>query len=135
VINIVNGLGSEIGTALTGHPGVDKISFTGRLETGRAILDTAKAGIKGVTLELGGKTPAIVLPDAPLDHVVNGALTGIFCCMGQVCVAASRLLVHKSQHDELVDRLVAKTKGLRQGDPTDERNHLGCIAVASQRDY
>lgn len=131
VINIVNGLGSEIGAALTGHPGVDKISFTGRLETGRAILETAKAGIKGVTLELGGKTPTIAFPDAPIDHVVNGAITGIFSCLGQVCVAGSRLLVHKSQHDEIMDRLVAKARSLRQGDPTDERNHLGCIAVES----
>ena len=131
VINVINGLGSEIGSVLTGHPGVDKISFTGRLETGRAILETAKDGIKRVTLELGGKTPTIVFPDAPLDHVVNGALTGIFCCLGQVCVAGSRLLVHESQHDELADRLVAKAKSLRQGDPMDERNHLGCIGVES----
>ncbi len=131
VFNVVNGLGSEIGDALTSHPGVDKVSFTGRLETGRRILANAIDSIKGVTLELGGKTPAIVFPDAPLDHVVNGAITGIFACMGQVCVAASRLLVHKSQHDELLDRLVAKAKSLRQGDPADERNHLGCVAVAS----
>lgn len=131
VINIINGFGHEIGSALTGHPGVDKISFTGRLETGRAILDSARSGIKSVTLELGGKTPTIVFPDAPLEHVVNGALTGIFCCLGQVCVAGSRLLVHESQQDELIDRLVAKTKGLRQGDPADERNHLGCVAVES----
>ncbi|MBI4581480.1 MAG: aldehyde dehydrogenase [Planctomycetes bacterium] len=131
VFNVINGLGPEIGNALTGHPGVDKISFTGRLETGRQIMESAKAGIKSVTLELGGKTPNIVFPDAPLEHVVNGALTGIFCCMGQVCVAASRLFVHRKQHDELMDRLIVKTKALRQGDPTDERNHLGCVAVES----
>lgn len=129
VLNVVNGTGPEVGHALVAHSGVDKISFTGRLETGRAILDAAKQGIKGVTLELGGKTPSIVFPDAPLDHVVNGAITGIFCHLGQVCVAASRLLVHRKQHDELLDRLIDKTKHLRQGDPTDERNHLGCIAT------
>lgn len=131
VLNVINGLGPEIGSALTGHPGVDKVSFTGRLETGRQILQTAIPGIKSVTLELGGKTPAIVFPDAPLDQMINGVLTGIFMCMGQVCVAASRLLVHKSQHDELLDRVMTRAKNLRQGDPTDERNHLGCVAVES----
>jgi len=98
-------------------PGVDKISFTGRLETGRRIMDAAKIGMKGVMLELGGKTPNVVFPDAPIEHVVNGVLTGIFFNLGQVCVAASRLLVHKKQHDELMDRLIQKAKTLRQGDP------------------
>lgn len=129
VLNIIHGLGGEAGKALAGHPGVDKISFTGRLETGRQILDAAKAGMKGVMLELGGKTPNIVFPDAPLEHAVNGVLTGIFFNLGQVCVAASRLLVHKSRHDELLDRLVEKAGRLRQGDPTDERTQLGCIAA------
>jgi gamma-glutamyl-gamma-aminobutyraldehyde dehydrogenase len=129
VLNVIHGTGPEAGRSLSEHPGVDKISFTGRLETGRQILDAAKIGMKGVMLELGGKTPNLVFPDAPLEHVVNGVLTGIFFNLGQVCVAASRLLVHRKQHDELMDRLIAKAKGLRQGDPTDERNHLGCIAT------
>jgi len=129
VLNIVNGLGGEAGQAMVAHPGVDKVSFTGRLETGRELMKSAADGIKGVTLELGGKTPSIVFPDAPIEQVVNGVLTGIFFHLGQVCVAASRLLVHKKQHDELLDRLIDKTKKLRQGDPTDENNHLGCIAT------
>ncbi len=131
VLNIIHGLGPQAGKALVEHPGVDKISFTGRLETGRQILDAAKIGMKGVMLELGGKTPQIVFPDAPLDHAVNGTLTGIFFNLGQVCVAASRLLVHKKQHDELLDRLRTRAAALRQGDPTDPNNQLGCIATPS----
>lgn len=129
VLNVINGLGATAGKALVEHPGVDKISFTGRLETARHIMDAAKIGMKGVMLELGGKSPSIVFPDAPIEHAVNGALTGIFFNLGQVCVAGSRLLVHETQHEELLERLVAKAKGLRQGDPLDETNHLGCIAT------
>jgi len=131
VLNIINGLGSDAGAALAAHPGVDKVSFTGRLQTGVAIAKAAADTVKSVTLELGGKTANVIFPDAPLDNVVNDALTNIFVNMGQVCVAASRLLVHESIHDQLVERLVAKTKTLRQGDPTDERNHLGCVAAAA----
>ena len=131
VLNVINGLGGEAGAALVAHPGVNKVSFTGRLQTGVAIMKAAADGVKSVTLELGGKTPNVIFADAPLDNVVNDALTNIFVNMGQVCVAASRLLVHESIHDELVERMVAKTKTLRQGDPTDERNHLGCVAAAS----
>jgi acyl-CoA reductase-like NAD-dependent aldehyde dehydrogenase len=131
VLNVINGLGGEAGAALVAHPGVNKVRFTGRLQTGVAIMKAAADGVKSVTLELGGKSPNVIFADAPLDNVVNDALTNIFVNMGQVCVAASRLLVHESIHDELVERLVAKTRTLRQGDPTDERNHLGCIADAS----
>jgi acyl-CoA reductase-like NAD-dependent aldehyde dehydrogenase len=134
VLNVINGLGPDTGKALVAHPGVDKISFTGRLETGRQIMKAAADGIKPVTLELGGKTPTIILPDAPLDAVASNVLLGIFFHLGQVCVAASRLLVHKSIHDELLDRLVTRAKNFRQGDPTDARNHLGCIATPTHRD-
>ncbi|UCD28091.1 MAG: aldehyde dehydrogenase family protein, partial [Planctomycetota bacterium] len=99
--------------------------------TGRQIMKVAADGIKGVTLELGGKTPNIVFPDAPLEEAASNVLLGIFFHLGQVCVSASRLLVHKSLHDELLDRLITKAKNFRQGDPTDERNHLGSIATAT----
>jgi len=131
VLNVINGFGRDVGAALVAHPGVNKVSFTGRLRTGVAIMKAAADGIKSVTLELGGKTPNVVFADAPMENVVNDALTNIFVNMGQVCVAASRLIVHESVHDELVERLVAKTRTLRIGDPMDERNHLGCVAVAS----
>ncbi len=129
VINVIHGTGAETGSALVSHPGVNKITFTGRHQTGAAMLEAAKSGMKGVLLELGGKTPSLVLPDAPLDRVVNGVVTGIFLNLGQVCVAGSRLLVHEDQHDELLEQIIEKCKGLRQGDPTDPSNHLGCLAT------
>lgn len=135
VINVIHGTGGEAGAALINHPGIDKITFTGRHQTGAQMLEAAKRNMKGVMLELGGKTPSIVFPDAPVDHVVNGVITGIFCHLGQICVAGSRLLVHESQHDDLLERIVAKTKGLRQGDPTNPDNHLGCLATPSHCDF
>ena len=93
------------------------------------MLEAAKVGMKGVMLELGGKTPSIVFPDAPIDNVVNGVITGIFYNLGQVCVAGSRLLIHESQHDDLLERIVAKVRSLRQGDPTDPDTQLGCLAT------
>lgn len=131
VVNVIHGTGADAGTALVKHPGVDKIAFTGRHQTGAQMLEAAKSGMKGVLMELGGKTPSIVFPDATLDNVVNGVITGIFVNLGQVCVAGSRLLVHESQHDELLERIVAKAKGLRQGDPTDPQTQLGCLATPS----
>ncbi len=135
VINVIHGTGAEAGAALIKHPGVDKITFTGRHQTGAQMLEAAKHGIKGVMLELGGKTPTLVFPDAPIDHVVNGVVTGIFCNLGQICVAGSRLLVHESQHDDLLERIIARAKGLRQGDPTNPENHLGCLATPSHCDF
>ena len=133
VINVIHGTGAETGTALVEHRGVDKITFTGRHQTGAQMLQAAKIGMKGVLLELGGKTPSIVFPDAHLENVVNGVITGIFFNLGQVCVAGSRLLVHASQHDEILARIVAKVGSLRQGDPTDPKNHLGCLATAQHK--
>lgn len=129
VINVLNGTGAEAGAALVSHPRVEKITFTGRHQTGVQMLEAAKIGMKGVMLELGGKTPSLVFPDAPIENVVNGVITGIFYNLGQVCVAGSRLLVHESQHADLMERIVAKVRGLRQGDPTDPSNHLGCLAT------
>jgi acyl-CoA reductase-like NAD-dependent aldehyde dehydrogenase len=129
VINVIHGTGAETGAALVQHPGIDKITFTGRHQTGIEMLEAAKVGMKGVMLELGGKTPSLVFPDAPLDLVVNGVITGIFYNLGQVCVAGSRLLVHESQHAEVLERIVGKVQSLRQGDPTDPSNHLGCLAT------
>jgi len=131
VINVINGLGHDAGQALIEHPGIDKITFTGRHTTGEYILEAAKKGMKGVMLELGGKTPSLVFPDAPIDNVVNGVLTGIFFNLGQVCVAGSRLLVSNKQHGEIVERIVDKASKLRQGNPVDEHNQLGSISAPS----
>jgi acyl-CoA reductase-like NAD-dependent aldehyde dehydrogenase len=129
VVNVIHGTGAEAGAALVRHPGVDKITFTGRHQTGTQMLEAAKVGMKGVMLELGGKTPSVVFPDAPLENVVNGVITGIFYNLGQVCVAGSRLLVHETQHEDLMERIVAKVENLRQGDPTDPNVQLGCLAT------
>lgn len=134
VINVIHGTGHEAGAALVKHPGVDKITFTGRHQTGARMLEAAQVGMKGVMLELGGKTPSIVFPDAPLDNVINGVITGIFYNLGQVCVAGSRLLIHESQHDDLLERIVAKVRSLRQGDPTDPDMQLGCLATPAHCD-
>jgi len=131
VLNIVTGLGADAGQALAAHKGVDKISFTGRMETGQSIMRAAAEHMAGVMLELGGKTPNIVFDDAPFDHAVNGVLTGIFFNAGQVCVSASRLLVQKDRCEEFVGALVAKASKLRVGNPMDERTQIGCIGVRS----
>ncbi len=134
VINVIHGTGHEAGASLVKHPGVDKITFTGRHQTGARMLEAAKVGMKGVMLELGGKSPCIVFPDAPMDNVINGVITGIFYNLGQVCVAGSRLLIHESQHDDLLERIVAKARSLRQGDPTDPGMQLGCLATPGHCD-
>jgi len=133
VINVIHGTGAEAGTALVEHKGIDKITFTGRYQTGVQMLQAAKIGMKGLLLELGGKSPSIVFPDAPIDQVVNGVVTGIFYNLGQVCVAGSRLLVHASQHDELLHKILAKVRNLKQGDPTDPSTQLGCLATFQHR--
>ena len=133
VINVLHGTGAEAGAALVEHKGIDKITFTGRHQTGSQMLAAAKNGIKGVLLELGGKTPSMVFEDADMEMVVNGVITGIFYNLGQVCVAGSRLLVHQSQKAELLERIIAKAKSLRQGDPMNPENHLGCLATRQHK--
>ncbi|MCC2976550.1 aldehyde dehydrogenase family protein [Sphingomonas sp. PL-96] len=115
VLNIVTGLGSRTGAALANHPGVSKIAFTGSTQTGRAIMDSAKRDFKRVTLELGGKSPSIVMPDADLDLTIPGVANGIFFNAGQVCIAGSRLYVHRSIYDQVVDGVVRYGKGLTMG--------------------
>jgi acyl-CoA reductase-like NAD-dependent aldehyde dehydrogenase len=133
VMNVIHGTGAQTGDPLVRHPGVDKITFTGRHETGARMLDAAKVGMKSVMLELGGKTPSLVFDDAPLEPVVAGVITGIFYNLGQVCVAGSRLLVSEARHDELLDRILDRVRKLRQGDPTDPANQLGCLATPQHR--
>ena len=94
VVNILTGIGEVTGAALSAHPGVDKIAFTGSTEVGRKIVQASAGNLKRVTLELGGKSPMVVLPDADIDAVIAGATTGIFFNAGQSCMAGSRLIVH-----------------------------------------
>ncbi len=130
--NVVTGYGAEVGAALAAHPGVDKVAFTGSTQTGRAILDAARGNLKRVSLELGGKSPAIVLPDADLDLAIPGVANAIFFNAGQVCVAGSRLYVHRSIHDAVMEGVVDYAKGLRLGHGLDPATQMGPLVSARQ---
>src|SRR5215208_2493686 len=110
VLNVVTGPGARVGRAIVRHPGIDKVAFTGDTATGREIMQAGADTLKRLTLELGGKSPNIVFPDADVDAAVRGATTGIFYGKGEVCAAGSRLLVDRSIRDEFIDKLVARTK-------------------------
>jgi acyl-CoA reductase-like NAD-dependent aldehyde dehydrogenase len=132
VVNVVTGFGPEVGTPLVQHPLVRKISFTGSDTTGRLINEQAARHLKHVSLELGGKSPNIVFPDADLDAAVNGVVSGIFAATGQTCIAGSRLVVHESVHDEVVRRLVELAGSARMGDPRLESTQVGPITTRPQ---
>jgi aldehyde dehydrogenase (NAD+) len=127
VLNIVPGFGKTAGAALVDHPDIDKITFTGSPGVGREILRGAAGNLKRVTLELGGKSANIVFPDADLDAAVRAASAGIFFNSGQVCSAGSRVLVHESIHDEMVERLVERAAAIRLGDPRDPGTGMGPV--------
>ncbi|MCK7623059.1 aldehyde dehydrogenase family protein [Streptomyces sp. RS10V-4] len=131
VVNIVTGDGST-GAALAGHPGIDKVAFTGSTEVGKAIARTVAGTDKKLTLELGGKAANIVFDDAPLDQAVEGIVNGIFFNQGHVCCAGSRLLVQESVQDELLDALKRRMATLRVGDPLDKNTDIGAINSAEQ---
>jgi aldehyde dehydrogenase (NAD+) len=132
VVNIVTGFGNEIGEALVSHPDVAKVAFTGGDATGAAVYQTAAKHIKPVTMELGGKSANIVFADADLDNAVKGVVSGIFAATGQTCVAGSRALVHRSIHDEFVDRFLALARTARMGDPLQETTQVGPITTKPQ---
>ena len=100
VFNVVTGFGPAVGQALAGHPGVDKIAFTGSTAVGAEVAKAAAGNITGVLLELGGKSAHVVFDDADLDAACNGVVAGVFAATGQTCMAGSRLLVQRSVHDE-----------------------------------
>ncbi len=132
VVNVVTGLGPEVGEALVTHPDVAHIGFTGGSAAGRKIYELAARNFKTVTLELGGKSPNIVFDDADLDQAVKGAVSGIFAAAGQSCQAGSRLLVQRTIHDQFVDRLIAFMRDVKLGDPADEATQVGPIATRPQ---
>ncbi|ANF58188.1 aldehyde dehydrogenase [Halotalea alkalilenta] len=132
VVNVVCGFGEEVGEPLVTHPLVSHIGFTGGDAAGRRIYELAAKQLKTVTLELGGKSPNIVFDDADLDQAVKGVVSGIFAASGQTCLAGSRLLVQRSIHDQLVERLVAFVADAVLGDPTHEGTQIGPIATPGQ---
>lgn len=133
VVNIITG-GVEAGTALSAHPGLDRISFTGSVPTGQAIAAAAARTLVPVTLELGGKSPNIVFADADLARAVTGALVGIFSAGGQTCIAGSRLLVHHKVYDHVVESVAERARGIRLGDPLQPRTQMGPVANEPQLD-
>jgi len=132
VLNVVTGPGSTVGQLLVEHPGIDKIAFTGDTTTGKTIMRGSAETLKHITLELGGKSPNIVFPDADLDAAVRGATTGIFYGKGEVCAAGSRLLVDRSIKNEFIDKVAARAKKMAPGDPMDPKTRLGAISSKKQ---
>jgi phenylacetaldehyde dehydrogenase len=133
VINIVTGYGAEAGAALAAHADVDKIAFTGSTLTGRAIVEaSARSNLKKVSLELGGKSPVIILPDADLEAAIPGAANSIFFNSGQVCVAGSRLYVHSKVFDQVAEGVANYAKGLKIGHGLDPTTQLGPVVSRRQ---
>jgi phenylacetaldehyde dehydrogenase len=131
-VSVVTGYGEVVGAALAEHPGVDKVAFTGSTEVGRLILSAAKGNLKKVTLELGGKSPAVVLPDADLDLAIPGAANAIFFNAGQVCVAGSRLYAHRSVFDRVVAGVAEIAKGMKLGHGLDPTTQIGPVVSRKQ---
>ena len=132
VINVVTGMGSTAGARLAGHPGVDKIAFTGSTATGRKIIEASAGNMKRVAVELGGKSPDIIFADADLERAVPGAGMGCFNNSGQICYAGTRIFVQRSIHDEFVERLAAFSKTLKVGNGMDPETQLGPLVSSRQ---
>jgi aldehyde dehydrogenase (NAD+)/phenylacetaldehyde dehydrogenase len=132
VLNVLTGPGARLGQAIVEHPGIDKIAFTGDTSTGKGIMRGAADTLKRITLELGGKSPNIVLPDADLEAAVRGATVGIFYGKGEVCAAGSRLLVDRSIKDAFVEKLAARAKKMTAGDPMNPQTRFGALSSKKQ---
>jgi acyl-CoA reductase-like NAD-dependent aldehyde dehydrogenase len=134
VLNVVPGRGSVVGNAMVDHPGIDAIAFTGSTEVGKELMARAAKTLKKVSLELGGKSPNIVLADADLDAASRGALNAIFYGKGEVCAAGSRLLVEESVHDQLMAKVKERAEKMVAGDPLHPKTRLGAIVSKEQMD-
>jgi phenylacetaldehyde dehydrogenase len=132
VVNIVTGFGETAGAAITEHPGVDKVSFTGSTEVGKIILNAARGNLKRVTLELGGKSPVIVFPDADIEKTIEGAARCIFFNTGQVCAAGSRLFAHKKVFDRVVEGMAQRAQKLKIGAGVEADTELGPVVSQEQ---
>jgi acyl-CoA reductase-like NAD-dependent aldehyde dehydrogenase len=134
VLNVLTGPGAKLGQAIVEHPGIDKIAFTGDTSTGKSIMRGAAETLKKITLELGGKSPNIVLADADIEAAIRGATIGIFYGKGEVCAAGSRLLVDRTIKDEFVDKLAARARKMVAGDPMDPKTRFGALSSKKQLD-
>ncbi|KAM9886947.1 hypothetical protein OXX69_013519, partial [Metschnikowia pulcherrima] len=120
VLNVINGFGKTTGNAITDHPLIKKVAFTGSTATGKMIMQKCSSTLKKVTLELGGKSPHIVFDDANIDVAIQNVITGIFYNSGEVCCAGSRLYIQEGIYDEFVKKFVAAADAVKVGNPFDE---------------
>ena len=132
VLNVVTGWERATGEALAAHRGIDKVAFTGSTATGVKVAQAAIANVNKITLELGGKSPQVVFPDADLDAAANGLVAGVFAATGQTCMAGSRLIVHESVKDELLAKVAERAASIKQGDPTHADTEMGPVANVPQ---
>lgn len=131
VVNIITGYGHEVGARLAEHPDVDKLAFTGSTATGRKLIEAAAGNLKKLTLELGGKSPFIVLEDADMDAALDGAMRGVFANGGQVCVSGSRIYVARTIFDRFVDGLAEKASAMQLGHGLDKTTQMGPLIHAA----
>ncbi|MGO9604671.1 MAG: aldehyde dehydrogenase family protein [Candidatus Binataceae bacterium] len=134
VVNIVTGFGPGAGSSIAEHPDVDKVSFTGSTEVGKIILKAAAGNLKRVSLELGGKSPNIIFPDADLEQAVPTAMNGVFFNSGQVCVAGTRIFVQHDMYDNFVDQFSKASERMTVGNPLDPKTRLGPLVSKEQFD-
>jgi aldehyde dehydrogenase (NAD+) len=132
VVNIVTGYGETTGAALAAHPDVDKISFTGSIETGKHIVQASAGNLKRVTLELGGKSPVLIYDDADLSKAIPGAAFGIFINSGQGCVCGSRIYVQSGVYDRVVEGLATAARSLKLGGSDDPQADIGPLISERQ---
>lgn len=134
IVSVLPGSGSLVGDAIVRHPLIKRVAFTGGTKTGRHLAHVAAEKLMPVSLELGGKSPTIVLDDADIDHAINGVLFGIFSSSGESCIAGSRLFVALDIYDDFVQRLVVAANQLRYGDPASERTQMGPLISHAHRE-
>ena len=127
VFNLVHGIGEVAGAALVAHPGVPRVSFTGETTTGQTIMAAAAPHLKGLSMELGGKSPCLIFADADLDRATDSALFGVFSLNGERCTAGSRILAERSVYPDLVTRLAARAERIRVGEPSDPATEIGAL--------
>lgn len=132
VLNVIPGFGETAGSPLVDHPDVDKIAFTGSTSVGKMIMRQASGTVKKISLELGGKSPNIILPDADMSKAIPGALMGIMFNQGQVCCAGSRLYIQKKSYDNVVADLVSHAKNIKQGAGLDPSTQIGPLVSSEQ---
>jgi len=132
VINVVTGSGSKLGEAITSHPDIDKIGFTGSTVVGKRIMEKSSRNLKKLTLELGGKSPNIIFADAKLDKAIQFAISAIFTNQGQVCAAGSRLYIERPVYEQVKEQLITAVRSLKVGDPFDPETKIGPLVSKEQ---